>query len=115
MFASSAESVGRWRLRIPVMSIGEREAAPAVSPLVFRGRRRTIPASYIRGGFMCLNALGHVGGSTAFRRPMPGVRSSPVLLLAASLRPIVCARRAERPLRKRASCRTAKCAGRATR
>jgi len=63
----------------------------AVSTLVFRGQRWTIPASYVFGGFMCLNALGHFAGSIAFRRPMPGLCSSP-LLLAAALWLIVCAR-----------------------
>jgi hypothetical protein len=68
----------------------------AVSTLVFRGRRWTIPASYVYGGFMCLNALGHFGGSIAFRRPMPGVYSSPVLA-AAALWLILCARRRREP------------------
>lgn len=55
----------------------------AVSTFVFRGKRWTVPASYVYGGFMCLNAFGHFGGSIAFRRFMPGVYSSPVLLAAA--------------------------------
>jgi hypothetical protein len=55
----------------------------AVAPFVFRGQRRAVPASYVFGGFMCLNAFGHFGGSIALRRFMPGVYSSPVLLAAA--------------------------------
>jgi len=71
-------------------------ASLTVSTLVFRGRRWTIPASYIYGAFMCLNAFGHFGGSIAFRRTMPGVYSSPVLA-AASLWLIACARRRREP------------------
>ena len=71
-------------------------ASLAVSTLVFQGRCWTVPASYVYGGFMCLNALGHFGGSIAFRRPMPGVWSSPVLA-AAALWLIVCARRRRAP------------------
>ncbi len=64
----------------------------ALATLVFQGRRWTIPASYIYGGLMCLNAFGHMGASIVNRRMMPGVYSSPVLL-AASVWLIVCARR----------------------
>ncbi len=55
------------------------------STFAFRGRRWTIVASYIYGGAMCLNALGHFGGSIVNHRWMPGVLSSPVLLAAAVL------------------------------
>lgn len=64
----------------------------ALAALVFRGRRWTIPASYVYGGLMCLNAFGHIGASIVNRRMMPGVYSSPVLL-AASIWLIICARR----------------------
>ncbi len=56
----------------------------ALTPLVIRGARWPAIASYILGGFMILNALGHLGGSLAFRRWLPGVYSSPLLLLAAA-------------------------------
>jgi hypothetical protein len=55
----------------------------AASTFAFRGRPWTIPASYIYGGLMCLNALGHLGASIFNQRLMPGVLSSPVLLVAA--------------------------------
>ncbi|MBI4873702.1 MAG: HXXEE domain-containing protein [Acidobacteria bacterium] len=63
----------------------------ALSAAVFRGRRWTVPASYVLGGFMCLNAFGHFGASMVYGRPMPGVCSSP-LLLAAAVWLLVCAR-----------------------
>lgn len=55
----------------------------AGATLAFRGRPWTIPASYLYGGLMCLNALGHLGASIFNQRLMPGVLSSPVLLVAA--------------------------------
>jgi hypothetical protein len=51
---------------------------------VAQGRRWTVPASYVFGGFMLLNGLGHFAGSIALARAMPGVYSSP-LLIACSL------------------------------
>ncbi|HKW57786.1 MAG TPA: HXXEE domain-containing protein [Candidatus Acidoferrum sp.] len=55
-----------------------------VSPLTLRGhlwlRRAAWPIGILVGA---LNALGHISGSIYFRRWMPGVYSSPVLLLAA--------------------------------
>lgn len=54
-----------------------------LSRYVFLGRRWTIPASYLLGGLMTLNALGHFAGSLAMGRAMPGVYSSPFLLAAA--------------------------------
>lgn len=54
-----------------------------LSWFVFRGHRWTIPASYTLAGFMALNGLGHFAGSALMHREMPGVISSPMLILAA--------------------------------
>jgi hypothetical protein len=67
-----------------------------LSRFVFLGRRWTIPASYLLGGFMTLNAIGHFAGSLVMGRAMPGVYSSP-FLFAASIFLIFTARRKTRP------------------
>lgn len=53
------------------------------SPLVFEGRRFMRPIAYLFGVIMVANALGHIGGSIYFGTPIPGLYSSPLLLLAA--------------------------------
>ena len=59
----------------------------ALSPLAFRGSRRLAWIAHPLSVLMFFNGLGHIGSSIAFGRFMPGVISSPVLLLAsASLR-----------------------------
>ena len=54
----------------------------ALSPLVFQGVRWLRPASYFFGVLMLLNGLGHTVGSLYFGRLLPGVYSSPLLLIA---------------------------------
>lgn len=54
----------------------------AVSVSVFSGARWTRPLAYFFAGFMLLNGLGHFAGSLYLGRAMPGVYSSPFLLLA---------------------------------
>jgi hypothetical protein len=64
----------------------------ALSWFAFRGARAMVWLSYVLGGLMLLNGLGHSLGSVYFGRLLPGVYSSP-LLLAASLWLLVAARR----------------------
>lgn len=55
-----------------------------LSPWAFRGNRWLRRAAWPIGILVgVLNALGHISGSIYFHRWMPGVYSSPVLLLAA--------------------------------
>jgi len=65
----------------------------ALSPLVFRGTRWMIPASYIFSAIMLFNGLGHCAGSIYMGTAMAGVYSSP-LLIAASLYLLVTTHRA---------------------
>ncbi len=53
-----------------------------LSRLVFRGARPMVPLSYLLGGIMLANGLGHIAGSLYFRRLMPGVYSAPLLLVS---------------------------------
>ncbi len=53
-----------------------------LSRLVFRGARGMVPLSYLLGGIMLANGLGHIAGSLYFRRLMPGVYSAPLLLVS---------------------------------
>ncbi len=53
------------------------------SPLVFEGKRFMRPIAFAFGGLMVLNALGHIGGSVYYGKAVPGVYSSPLLLIAA--------------------------------
>lgn len=53
----------------------------ALSPFAFRGARWMMFASYVLGGFMIANGLQHIAGSIYMGRPMPGVYSSPLLLI----------------------------------
>jgi len=54
----------------------------ALSPLAFRGVRWIIIAALPLSVIMLGNGLGHIGGSIYFRRLMPGVYSSPLLIVA---------------------------------
>ena len=54
----------------------------AVSVLAFRGPRWLIPLSYALGFLMLVNGLIHLSGTVYLRRPMPGVYSSPLLLVS---------------------------------
>ncbi|MBI4470664.1 MAG: HXXEE domain-containing protein [Acidobacteria bacterium] len=51
----------------------------AMSWQVFRGAPWTRPLSYVFGGLMLMNAMGHVLGSFYLGRVMPGAYSSPFL------------------------------------
>ena len=66
-----------------------------LSRLVFRGVRWMVPLSYVLGGMMLANGLGHIAGSLYFKRPMPGVYSAP-LRLAGSVYLMAQARRVAR-------------------
>jgi len=57
----------------------------ALSPLLYRGSRTLRAGGYLFGVLMTLNALGHLIGSLVVGRLLPGVYSSPVLLVAAVL------------------------------
>jgi hypothetical protein len=63
-----------------------------VTPLAFGGSGFVVAAAYPLGILMAGNALGHIGASIYRRRFMPGVYSSPLLLLA-SLYLLICAER----------------------
>lgn len=54
----------------------------ALSPMAFHGNRTMILVSYPLAVIMFGNGIGHIAGSLYGRRWMPGVYSSPVLLLA---------------------------------
>jgi len=56
----------------------------ALSPLAFRGNRWIRRLSYPLAALMFANGLGHIGGSLYFQNLMPGVWSSPLLLLASA-------------------------------
>jgi len=53
------------------------------SPLVFEGKGFMRPVALVFGSVMVLNALGHMGASFYFGTAVPGVYSSPLLLIAA--------------------------------
>jgi len=55
-----------------------------LSPLAFRGSRFAIGVAYPLSILMFANGLGHIGASLYRRRMMPGVYSSPLLLLASA-------------------------------
>jgi hypothetical protein len=61
-----------------------------LSPLAFRGSRFMIWLAYPFAIFMFANGLGHIGGSMYRKRLMPGVYSSPFLLLASTYL-VICA------------------------
>jgi hypothetical protein len=54
----------------------------ALSPYAFQGSRWLLRASYPLAVLMFANGLGHVVGSLYFRRLLPGVYSSPILIAA---------------------------------
>jgi hypothetical protein len=56
----------------------------ALSPFAFRAARWMVPVSYLFGGLMLLNGLGHWVGSLYLGRLMPGAYSAPLLLVASS-------------------------------
>ena len=55
-----------------------------LSPLAFQGSRMVLWLAYPFAVIMFGNGLGHVGASLCRRRRMPGVYSSPFLLLASA-------------------------------
>ncbi len=55
----------------------------ALSPLAFAGSRALRPVSYFLGVLMVANAVAHIGISVYWGQLMPGVYSSPLLLVAA--------------------------------
>ncbi len=57
----------------------------ALTPLAFRAPRWLIWLAYPLGLIMVLNGVGHVVGTVYMGRAMPGVYSSPLLLVAAPL------------------------------
>ena len=72
-------------LSFPIWLIGLCIALVALllsSPLVFEGKRFMRPIAYLFGGLMVVNALGHILGSVYFGAAIPGVYSSPLLLVA---------------------------------
>jgi hypothetical protein len=54
----------------------------AVSYFVWKGRWAMRPISYAFAGFMLANGLLHIAGSFYMQQLMPGVYSSPLLLIA---------------------------------
>ena len=50
---------------------------------IFAGKTFMRPVSYFVACLMLLNGVGHIGASLYLDRPMPGVASSPILILAA--------------------------------
>ena len=88
--ATSLQASGHWfpmpSISLPVWLNGLGVILVAlllVSPLVFEGKRYMRPVAYIFGGLMVLNSLGHIGASVYLGKPVPGVYSSPLLLIAA--------------------------------
>jgi hypothetical protein len=70
----------------------------ALSPLAYRGSHFVIAAAFPLSILMCANALSHIGASLYRWRLMPGVYSSPILLLA-SVYLFICAEKALHVLR----------------
>jgi Protein of unknown function with HXXEE motif len=54
----------------------------SLTMLVLRGARLMTPLSYAFGALMLGNGLLHIAGSLQLGRPMPGVYSAPLLLVA---------------------------------
>ncbi len=61
-----------------------------LSPLAFQGSRLMLWFAYPFAIIMFANGLGHIGGSVYRRRLLPGVYSSPFLLLASAYL-VICA------------------------
>jgi hypothetical protein len=55
-----------------------------LSVFAFKGARFMVPLSWIFGLFMLANSLLHIAGSIYMGRAMPGVYSSPLLLICAT-------------------------------
>jgi hypothetical protein len=53
-----------------------------LGPAVRRGAVATRLASWVLGGIMFMNGLGHLAGSVYFQRWLPGATSAPLLLAA---------------------------------
>jgi hypothetical protein len=68
----------------------------ALSTAAFRGARWAVPASAVYAGVMTVNGLLHLTGSLLLGRLLPGVYSSPLLLVAAVWL-VVAARGVRRP------------------
>lgn len=56
----------------------------ALTPFALRGARWMRPLAYFFGTLMLLNGLGHSLGSVYFGRLLPGVYTSPLLLIASA-------------------------------
>lgn len=89
--ATSAQASGYWfampTISMPVWLNGLGIVLVALllsSPLVFEGKRYMRPVAYIFGALMILNAVGHIVASFIFGQAIPGVYSSPLLLVAAA-------------------------------
>jgi hypothetical protein len=54
----------------------------ALTPLAYAGRAWLRPFAYVLAAIHIGNGLLHIGGSVLARRPVPGVWSAPVLLVA---------------------------------
>ena len=88
------------RLPLPPLSYAVWLGAAAISIAVllalagpvFRGARWALPGSYGFAALMVANGLTHFGASAYYRRPVPGVYSS-LLLIAAGANLAICARR----------------------
>ena len=59
-------------------------ALTAVSVFVWQGKWAMRPISYVFAGFMLLNGILHIAGSFYMGTLMPGVYSSPLLLVAST-------------------------------
>ena len=55
-----------------------------LTPYAFRGDGWMRPLAYVFGSIMLLNGLGHSVGSLYFGRLLPGVYTSPLLLIASA-------------------------------
>jgi hypothetical protein len=60
-------------------------ALVGASCFVWRGRWAMRPISHVFAGFMLLNGLLHIAGSIYLGYPMPGVYTSPLLIVASIL------------------------------
>jgi hypothetical protein len=52
-----------------------------LSPFAYRKARWMVPVAYVFGVLMIVNGLGHIAGSISMGSLMPGVYSSPLLLI----------------------------------
>jgi hypothetical protein len=63
-------------LSVAVLALG------LLTPFAFAGARALIGGAYILALVHVLNGLLHVAGATRYRRPVPGIWSSPLLIAA---------------------------------